>query len=67
MQIKIYLLKNNGKTERFPSFTIDFENEATALAAFTDLYQNLTIKNTDYIMCRVAIFKRAQFDKAILC
>lgn len=67
MQIKIYLLKNNGKSSPFPAFTIDFENEDTALAAFNDLYQNLTIKNTDYIKCKAAIFKRSLFDKAILC
>ena len=67
MRIKIYLLKANGKNSRFPAFTIDFENEAAALTAFGDLYQSLAIKNTEYIACKAAIFKRALFDKAILC
>ena len=67
MEIKIYLLKSNKRPSRFPTFTIGFDTDQTAQAAYNELYKDLTIKNTDYIICKAAIFKREDFDKAILC
>ena len=67
MEIKIYLLKSNKRSSHFPTFTIGFDTDQTAQAAFNELYKDLTIKNTDYIICKAAIFKREDFDKAILC
>lgn len=67
MEIKIYLLKPNKRPSYFPTFTIGFDNALAAQAAFNELYKDLTIKNTDYIICKAAIFKREDFDKAILC
>ena len=67
MEIKIYLLKPNKRPSCFPAFTIGFDADQTAQAAFNELYKDLTIKNTDYIICKAAIFKREDFDKAILC
>lgn len=67
MEIKIYLLKPNKRPSCFPTFIIGFDTDLAAQAAFNELYKDLTIKNTDYIICKAAIFKREDFDKAILC
>lgn len=67
MVIKIYLMKKNGKSSRFPEFEIGFENDVEAQKTFDKLHYNLTTGNVDYIKCKAAIFKKSEFDRAVIC
>lgn len=67
MKIKIFLHKKNGKVSRFPDFVIDFESDKEAYTAFAQLYKDVNIGNTQFVMCKAVVFSKEKFESAVLC